>query len=128
MAYSQGTGYIPTPSAFVPGQASVTTYVREAMSLPKYLLLVAAVLAVREMMKPASAKLAAQSAGTCQAKYCSEIFTDAPKHTLLTDQSMGAGLGTTVMTTLAQIKQRQQTEFAKEQMQSPGVRLVAGRV
>ena len=87
--------------------------------------------AVREYMRPCSEKLA--SAGQCQEKYCGngvyQIHVDRPMHTLLKDQSLGAGLGENPPAkSLALPYAKVKSDYAREQMLSPGVKLVCDAI
>lgn len=127
---SLGDFATPMHRAYVPGQAAPLTEVVEWFNLPKLVLCAAVVYAARQLMKPSSAKLVQQT--TCDEKYCAPAYithVDRPLNTLLKDQSLGAGLSTgpenpTLQTPYAKTK----SDYYREAVMSPGVRLVAHAV
>ena len=99
----------------------------ETVSVPMLMLAVAAGAAL--FSQPRTAKrLAKEAAGTCQSKYCGprEMFVDAPKNTLLKDQSLGVGLmRPKTLPTATVVFKKLESDFMREQLRSPGVNLVA---
>ena len=61
-------------------------------------------------------------------KYCTEIFVDAPMNTLLKDQSLRTGLGTGKVRGIGEVYHKTKADLAREQVLSPGVRLVAAQI
>lgn len=115
-------------SGFVPGQATPLTVAREWASVPKALMLAALAMGVREYLKPPSKVVV--NAKACQSKYCkSEIWVDRPINTLNKDQSMGVGLSRpSQMPWVGAVGKQVKSDFAREQLMSPGVQLVARSV
>ncbi len=76
-------------------------------------------------------KLAKESAGSCQSRYCRPVnmFVDKPLNTLLKDQSLGCGLQRppTLPGSWA-IYHKIKTDLQREQLLSPGVNRVAHAV
>lgn len=64
----------------------------------------------------------------CQEQFCNLIHVDTPKNTLLKDQSMGQGLGYPRRTGFKTVYDKVKTDYQREQLASPGVRLVAHTV
>lgn len=61
----------------------------------------------------------------CQEKYCVEVFVDAPKNTLLKDQSQGAGLRAAPVASLRRVYETVKRDLHKETVLSPGLKMVA---
>ena len=116
--------------AFVPGQPTTPGAVREWLSVPRVVALLAAAMMYREWMKPTAVKL--EEKRTCDEKYCPPHFqthVDRPLNTLLKDQSLGAGLSLPLPTaSLAIPYAKTKSDYYQEAMASPGVRLVAHAV
>ena len=115
-------------SAYEPGRSTVIAKTREWISVPRCLMVAAIILGMREYLKPPSTKVAEQTQG-CNTKYCQEIFVDAPRNTLLKDQSLRVGLGMPKQlpgpkTVYRKIK----NDLYDETVRSPGVQLVAKAV
>lgn len=110
---------------------NLVTVATEWFSLPKLALLAGAGLAYHEMKKTAAQKT--QSPMGCDEKYCPPgayvTHVDRPMNTLLKDQSMGAGLRTPPPSvSLATPYMKTKSDYYREAVESPGVRLVAHRV
>ncbi len=72
-----------------------------------------------------------ESAGSCQTKYCqaAEMFVDRPLNTLLKDQSLGVGLQRPKnLPGPSAVYSKIKTDLQREQLLSPGVKLVAHTV
>ena len=115
-------------TAYVPGQTSSLGVAQEWISLPKVAMMAALVVGMRAYLTP-PAKRVVEKMGECNSKYCHEIHVDAPKNTLLKDQSLGRGLGMQRMpvgrdTVWAKVA----SDYRREQLASPGVNLVAHTV
>ena len=95
----------------------------EGMTLPKLAAVLAVALTVNQLLKHPAEQLV--SVEQCQTKYCSEILVDTPTNTLTSDESNGAGLSLSVPQNLRSVYLSQKETFVKQQMQSPGVRLIA---
>lgn len=117
--------------AFVPGQAAPLTEVVEWLNLPKLAILAALVYAVNHLRKPSSQRVT-EAPTVCDEKYCAPTFithVDRPLNTLLKDQSMGAGLKVGPPNpTLQMPYAKTKSDYYREAVMSPGVRLVAHAV
>ena len=115
--------------AFVPGQPTTPGAVREWLSVPRVVALLAAAMMYREWMKPTAVKL--EEKMTCDEKYCPptfQIHVDKPVNTLLKDQSEGAALSGPTPLSLAIPYARVKSDYFNEALHSPGVKLVAHTV
>ena len=92
------------------------------------LLLMAAAIAAREMMRQPAVKLSEKGALACQEKYCNQVFIDRPLNTEMKDQSLNHGLGLARPVTIRQLYRKVKGDLAREQAEHPGVRRVAHTV
>ena len=120
----------PNPGAFVPGQTGLVGAATEWINLPTIAVLAASALLYREMSKPKAQGL--HQLMTCDEKYCPPSFlthVDRPSNTLLKDQSQGAGLSQGPgLVTLRTPYEKTKSDYHREAIMSPGVRLVAHAV
>ena len=118
------------PSAHVPHQPDLIP--REYR--PRILMLAGAVAVASYLMtRPVALKLVETGgAKVCQSRYCqvgTEMFVDSCKNTLLKDQSMGTGLQRPQkLPGPAEVQANIQNDLTREQLLSPGLRLVAHAV
>ena len=84
------------------------------------------------LTKPTTQRLVETGgAEVCQSRYCGprEMFVDIPMNTLLKDQSLGTGLSRPrSLPGPTEVFAKIQNDLAREQLLSPGVRLVAHAV
>lgn len=111
--------------------SSLLTTARESLSAPVVAALFAAIMYL--MYRPTGTKRLVYDLNPvgCPAKYCGPVnmFMDSAFNTMLKDQSLGAGL--TALKTLpmpTDVYAKLQDDFAREQLTSPGVNLVAHAV
>ena len=95
----------------------------EVLTAPRVALALAVAVAVKEYLRNPAERVA--SADQCQEKYCKEIFVDNPLNTLMTDQSLGAGLGRGSKPSLQMIYRSQKDQLKRDQLTNPGVQLIA---
>lgn len=96
------------------------------LSLNQSLMLATLILLYREMQRP---KVRNVGAAVCQSKYCTQIHVDNPQNTELKDQSLSMGLGApTNQPGMATVYAKVQSDYVREQVNSPGVQLVAHHV
>ena len=124
---------VPIPSgtfnrAYEAGKTTLVGSAIEWCSVPRVALLLA-IAAVLYGWPTASRKLVKSGgAAVCQSKYCqpSEMWIDPPKQTLLKDQSLQTGLGRPARLPIpSDVDKKMRSDRVREQVQSPGVRLVA---
>ena len=129
---------VPIPAgtfnrAYRAGTQTLGAATKEWLSLPKLALAVAIGSALYAWPTPAKTLAKTQGgAGVPQTKYAMpgmEMWVDRPLNTLLKDQSLGVGLGRPKKLPIPEmVEKKLQSDNVKEQMRSPGVRLVAHAV
>ena len=117
------------PGAYTPGQTNLVASAREWLNVPKCLMIAVVAVGVREYLKPPAVRINTAVTMKCQEKYCPptyQVHVDAPKNTLLKDQSSGAGLGKgSVKGGIKVPYELTKREYMRAVEQSPGVNLVA---
>ena len=134
--------YLPVPvpipagtfnRAYRAGQASIGAATSEWLSIPRLAVLAAIASALYAWPRPVKTlATTGGGAGVSQTKYSApgmEMWIDRPLNTDLKDQSLGVGLGRPrTLPNPPLVEKKLRSDFVKEQMRAPGVRLVAHAV